>query len=105
MQLLPFRRLTDLEAVSGIPTCYIFACPQDAEPLPMDTPLHGLIPYGTSREPGLILASPEGKIHCWDSLGMGLAGGGRAFKTKLELLQDEKITTMIRADVSISLEG
>ena len=66
----------------------------------MDTPLHSLIPYGTSREPGLILASPEGNIHCWDSLGMGLAGSERAFKTKLEVAQNERITTLTRANVS-----
>ncbi|KAI0094031.1 Non-repetitive/WGA-negative nucleoporin C-terminal-domain-containing protein [Irpex rosettiformis] len=86
------------QALTGTPTCYIFACPQDAEPLLMDTPLHGLIPYGTSREPGLILASPEGNTRCWDSLGMGLAGGERAFETKLEVAQDERITTLTRAD-------
>lgn len=66
----------------------------------MDTPLHGLIPYGPSREPGLILASAGGTIHFWDSLGMGLAGGERAFKVSLGLAQDERVTTLTRADVS-----
>ena len=65
----------------------------------MDTPLHGLIPYGPSREPGLVLASPGGLIYFWDSLGMGLAGGERAFKAALELTQDERVTTLTRADV------
>ncbi|KAI0341587.1 hypothetical protein BDW22DRAFT_1358408 [Trametopsis cervina] len=87
------------QALTGTPTCYIFACPQDVSPLPMANPLHALIPYGTAREPGLILASPGGKIHCWDSLGMGLAGGERAFKADLELSSDyEQVTTLTRAD-------
>lgn len=86
------------QALTGTPTCYIFACPQDIEPLPMDTALHALVPYGPTREPGLILLSPGGILHFWDSLAMGLAGGEPSSHSSLPLNVDERVTTLRRAD-------
>lgn len=67
----------------------------------MDTPLHALVPYNNTREPGLILLTPGGVLHFWDSLGMGLAGGEPTSKSTLPLSagDDEKVTTLTRADV------
>lgn len=89
------------QALTGTPTCYIFACPQDIEPLPMDTALHALVPYGQTREPGLLLLSPGGILHFWDSLAMGLAGGEPSERSSLTLSSDERVTTLTRADVRI----
>ena len=66
----------------------------------MATPLHALIPYGSSREPGLILATPGGHIRYWDSLGIGLAGGENYNSLTLDLADEERVTTLTRADVS-----
>jgi nuclear pore complex protein Nup133 len=65
----------------------------------MDTALHALVPYNSSREPGLILLSPGGILHFWDSLGMGLAGGEPSSRSSLPLVQDERVTTLSRVDV------
>ena len=70
----------------------------------MDTPLHALVPYGPTREPGLILLTPGGILHFWDSLGMGLAGGVPSSRSNLPLTTDERVTTLTRADVRALLE-
>lgn len=69
----------------------------------MDTPLHALVPFGSAREPGLILISPAGLVHFWDSLGMGLAGGTPSSMSSLSLNEDERVTAFTRADVSFPL--
>ena len=65
----------------------------------MDTALHALVPYGPTREPGLILLSPGGVLHFWDSLAMGLAGGEPSSYSSLPLDVEERATTLTRADV------
>ncbi|KAF8921233.1 hypothetical protein CPB85DRAFT_1428242 [Mucidula mucida] len=84
------------QAVKGIPTCYIFSCPRDYDQ--MAAPLHGLIPYSTSREPGLILMSPSGQIRLWDSISIGLAGGDHFSSSSLTLSSDEYVTNLLRVD-------
>ncbi|KAF8892544.1 Non-repetitive/WGA-negative nucleoporin C-terminal-domain-containing protein [Infundibulicybe gibba] len=84
------------QAVKGTPTCYIFACPQDYnQTMP---PFHGLVPYGSSREPGLILVTSAGEIRFWDSIGIGLAGGEHFTTTDLGLSSDEQVTNFMRCD-------
>lgn len=63
-------------------------------------PYHALVPYGPSREPGLILLSMTGEIRFWDNIGIGLAGGDHYTLTLLELVGLEYISNFIRADVS-----
>lgn len=88
------------KALKGIPTCYIFACPQDASIRP---PLHALVPQGFSREPGLILVSAGGFIRFWDSIGIGLAGGENYSASQLDDIdRDEEVTNLLRTDVSLS---
>ncbi|KAG9226276.1 hypothetical protein CCMSSC00406_0003155 [Pleurotus cornucopiae] len=84
------------QAVKGTPTCYIFSCPQDEEP--SGPPLHVLVPFVKTREPGLILISPLGEIRYWDSIGIGLAGGENYVTLHLDLSEDESVTTLTRAD-------
>ncbi|KAF5381087.1 hypothetical protein D9615_003993 [Tricholomella constricta] len=84
------------QAVKGTPTCYIFSCPQDPEQ--QHPPFHALIPYGSSREPGLILAAQDGSIRFWDSIGIGLAGGDHFTTIKLNLSQGESVTNLVRSD-------
>ncbi|KAI0957243.1 hypothetical protein AcW1_005700 [Taiwanofungus camphoratus] len=86
------------QALTGTPTCYIFLCPQDVFQDAMVTPFHALVPYGPSREPGLIISSPTGQIRFWDSLGMGLAGGDKFALSSLELDEGENVTTLTRSD-------
>ncbi|KAF9533020.1 hypothetical protein CPB83DRAFT_903494 [Crepidotus variabilis] len=84
------------QALKGIPTCYIFACPQDVALRP---PFHALVPQGSSREPGLILVSAGGRIRFWDSIGIGLAGGENFSASQLEdMVYDEEVTNLVRAD-------
>lgn len=87
-----------VQAVKGTPTCYIFSCPQSTES--RSPPFHGLIPYTTSREPGLILVAPSGEVRLWDSIGIGLAGGKNYSTVDLGLSDDEEVTNLIRSDVS-----
>ena len=85
------------QAIRGTPTCYIFSCPSENA-----CPYHALVPYGPSREPGLILLSMNGEIRFWDSIGIGLAGGEHFSMTILDLVGSEYISNFIRADVSVS---
>ncbi len=85
--------------MKGTPTCYIFSCPQDEEP--SGPPLHVLVPFVKTREPGLILISPLGEIRYWDSIGIGLAGGENYITLHLDLAEDESVTTLTRADVRV----
>jgi nuclear pore complex protein Nup133 len=84
--------------VRGTPTCYIFACPGNY--FHNATPYHSLIPYGHSREPGLILISVSGELRFWDGIGIGLAGGAHYSAAHLGLASGEVVTNFIRADVS-----
>ncbi|KAJ3847514.1 hypothetical protein EV368DRAFT_76646 [Lentinula lateritia] len=83
-------------AVKGIPTCYIFTCPYDLNQT--SPPFHSLVPWGSSREPGLILISTAGEIRLWDSVGIGLAGGDRYSTTYLELISEDIVTGLKRVD-------
>ncbi|KAI0079884.1 hypothetical protein K474DRAFT_1696036 [Panus rudis PR-1116 ss-1] len=78
------------QALTGTPTCYIFACPPEAVPMPMSTPFHALVPYNNQREPG--------QIRFWESLASGLAGGEHWSPTTLDLLDEERVTTLTRAE-------
>jgi len=80
----------------GIPTCYIFPCPVDPS---QAAPLYAFVPYGGSREPGLILASQSGEIWFWNNIGVGLAGGEQYSKILLELQSNENINSLTRLDV------
>ncbi|KAJ7632668.1 hypothetical protein FB45DRAFT_978375 [Roridomyces roridus] len=84
------------QAVKGTPTCYIFACPQDYDR--SDPPFHELVPYTSTREPGLILVSLSGQVRFWDSIGIGLAGGQNYSTADLGLSSDEVVTNFLRAD-------
>ncbi|KAH9079551.1 Non-repetitive/WGA-negative nucleoporin C-terminal-domain-containing protein [Lactarius deliciosus] len=83
--------------LSGVPTCYIFPCPADPS---QAAPLHAFVPYGSSCEPGLILASPSGELWFWNNIGVGLAGGEQYSKILLELESNEIPQTFV---VSTSL--
>ncbi|KAI9509614.1 Non-repetitive/WGA-negative nucleoporin C-terminal-domain-containing protein [Russula earlei] len=79
----------------GIPTCYIFPCPADPS---QAAPLYAFVPYGSSREPGLILASQSGEVWFWNNIGVGLAGGEQYSKIVLELQSNENINSLTRLD-------
>ncbi|KAI0273769.1 Non-repetitive/WGA-negative nucleoporin C-terminal-domain-containing protein [Gloeopeniophorella convolvens] len=83
------------QELSGIPTCYIFACPVDPS---QAAPLHAFVPYGGSPEPGLILASQSGEVLFWNNIGIGLAGGEQYSKIILELESGEVLTSLTRID-------
>lgn len=83
------------KVIKGIPTCYIFGCPQGSSP-----PFHGLFPYDSVREPALVLLSNLGEMRFWDSIGIGLAGGDFYSTTNLGLRGDELVTDFLRLDVS-----
>jgi hypothetical protein len=80
----------------GIPTCYIFPCPADPS---QAAPLYAFVPYGGSREPGLILASQSGEVWFWNNIGVGLAGGEQYSKILLEMQSNEIVNSLTRLDV------
>ncbi|EIW51716.1 uncharacterized protein TRAVEDRAFT_136690 [Trametes versicolor FP-101664 SS1] len=86
------------QALTGTPTCYIFGCPREPYPPPMATPFHALVPFGSQREPGLIVCSNIGQVRFWDSIGMGLAGGDNFSFSVLSLVEGENVTNLVRAD-------
>ena len=88
------------QAIKGIPTCYILPCPWDYNQT--NPPFHCLVPYGSGREPGLILISTTGEIRFWDSIGIGLAGGDRYTTTHLGIGSEDLVTNLIRVDVRAS---
>ncbi|KAF8478553.1 Non-repetitive/WGA-negative nucleoporin C-terminal-domain-containing protein [Russula ochroleuca] len=79
----------------GIPTCYIFPCPADPS---QAAPLYAFVPYSSSREPGLILASQSGEVWFWNNIGVGLAGGEQYSKILLELQTNEIVNSLTRLD-------
>lgn len=83
------------QAVSGIPTCYIFACPVNEDDH-LTPPLHALIPYGAGREPGLLLMNHAGKVRLWDSISIGLAGGGHYTEASLTLEPYETVSHLVQ---------
>ena len=83
--------------ILGTPTCYIFPCPMD---YPMaSAPFLSLASYDGTREPGLVLLSPGGKVRFWDSIGLGLTGGEHAYTSSLGLEDEEIVTCFVRAGV------
>ncbi|KIK57777.1 hypothetical protein GYMLUDRAFT_45965 [Collybiopsis luxurians FD-317 M1] len=86
-------------AVKGIPTCYIFTCPYDYNQT--NPPFHSLVPWGSGREPGLILISTAGEVRFWDSVGIGLAGGDRYSTIHLGLASEDIVTGLKRIDTQI----
>ncbi|KAI0302174.1 Non-repetitive/WGA-negative nucleoporin C-terminal-domain-containing protein [Russula brevipes] len=83
------------QELAGVPTCYIFPCPVDTS---QAAPLYAFVPYGSSREPGLILASQSGEIWFWNNIGVGLAGGEQYSKILLELQSNENVNSLTRLD-------
>ncbi|KAN0123739.1 Non-repetitive/WGA-negative nucleoporin C-terminal domain containing protein [Russula decolorans] len=83
------------QEIVGIPTCYIFPCPADSS---QAAPLYAFVPYGGSREPGLILASQSGEVWFWNNIGAGLAGGEQYSKILLELQSNEIVNSLTRLD-------
>jgi len=90
-----------VQTTRGTPImCYIFPCPQHDGVT--NLPLYAFLPQGTDREPGLILVSVYGQVRIWDSVGAGL-GGGKNFTTmELNLMEDERVTNLVRFNVSWS---
>ncbi|KAG6874188.1 hypothetical protein C0995_003734 [Termitomyces sp. Mi166 len=82
--------LTGFALVASAQTCFVW---QHAQP-----PFHALIPHSTSREPGLILLSPDGTIRFWDSIGIGLAGGDHYSTIQLDVAPGESVTNLLRSD-------
>jgi nuclear pore complex protein Nup133 len=86
-----------VQALTVIPTCYIFSCPSNNGQ--NTTPFHALVPSTPSREPGLLLVSSSGNIRYWDSVASGLAGGEHFVTASLSLSSNEEVTTLSRSEV------
>ncbi|KAG9005375.1 hypothetical protein FRB90_010415 [Tulasnella sp. 427] len=84
-------------AHSLYPTCYMFPMPSIATSSGnLLTPFASLVPYGTTREPGLIVASGEGELRFWDSVDTGLAGAEHFTSVQLDLVTAEFVTGLYR---------
>jgi nuclear pore complex protein Nup133 len=59
-----------------------------------------LIPYGSSREPGLVMISSTGEIRLWESINAGLAGADQFYSSSAPLSAGEYISNMYRCEVS-----
>lgn len=62
-------------------------------------PFASLLPFGASREPGLILVSSSGEVRLWDDIGSGLAGAERFSTAKIPLSDTETVEGLERVDV------
>lgn len=65
----------------------------------LTVPFASLLPFGASREPGLILVSSTGEVRFWDSIGTGLAGAERFSTARITLSDNETVTGLERVDV------
>ncbi|GJJ12103.1 hypothetical protein Clacol_006344 [Clathrus columnatus] len=92
----------DMQTTSHSPTCYIFPVPPADPSLPYPTvPYASFVPFGPSREPGLILVSGSGELRFWDSIGIGLAGAERFSSTKVDLIENDFVTGLERLETTI----
>ncbi|EIW85147.1 hypothetical protein CONPUDRAFT_70040 [Coniophora puteana RWD-64-598 SS2] len=83
------------QSPKGSPTCYIFSSPGEGS---NSCPFHALVPFGATREPGLVLLAPHGELRFWESISNGLAGGDHFSTSQLSLEVDEYITNLTRVD-------
>lgn len=84
-------------AHSLYPTCYMFPMPSVTTTSGnLLTPFASFVPYGTTREPGLIVASGTGELRFWDSVDTGLAGAEHFTSTQLDLVAAEYVTGLYR---------
>ncbi|KIO32563.1 hypothetical protein M407DRAFT_213755, partial [Tulasnella calospora MUT 4182] len=87
-------------AYSLYPTCYMFPMPPVTTTSGnLLTPFASFVPYGTTREPGLIVVSGEGELRFWDSVDTGLAGAEHFTSTQLDLVSGEYVTGLYRYEV------
>jgi nuclear pore complex protein Nup133 len=66
----------------------------------LTVPFASLLPFGASREPGLILVSSSGEVRFWDSIGTGLAGAERFSTTRIALAENESVNGVERVVAS-----
>ncbi|CAE6375959.1 unnamed protein product [Rhizoctonia solani] len=90
----------------GSPTCYIFPTPRETKnPTHTLLPNVSLIPYGASREPGLLIVSTAGEIRIWESINAGLAGAEHFYTTSASLSGGEYISSLYRCEASFYIMG
>lgn len=90
---------------AGSATCYLFPNPeislQGEEALTL-LPSISLVPYGPTREPGLIACSATGEIRFWNSVATGLTGAEKYQLTQLTLSKNELVNRLYRCEVRFS---
>ncbi|KAG8764279.1 hypothetical protein FRC11_005083 [Ceratobasidium sp. 423] len=85
----------------GSPTCYIFPTPRETKDVTHTLlPNVSLIPYGASREPGLLIVSTTGEIRIWESINAGLAGAEHFYTTSASLSGREYVSSLYRCEAS-----
>ncbi|KAG8684682.1 hypothetical protein FRC09_015237, partial [Ceratobasidium sp. 395] len=86
----------------GSPTCYIFPTPRQQASAGAAShlmlPNVSLIPYGSSREPGLVMIASTGEIRLWESINAGLAGAEQFYSNSVPLSAGEYVSTMHRSE-------
>lgn len=90
----------------GSPTCYIFPAPREPSKKSHTLlPNVSLIPYGASREPGLVIVSSSGEIRIWESINAGLAGADHFYTTSAPLSTGEYVSTIYRCEATFYILG
>ncbi|KAF8610233.1 hypothetical protein BDV93DRAFT_517387 [Ceratobasidium sp. AG-I] len=88
----------------GSPTCYIFPTPgqhdNSASSSHLLLPNVSLIPYGSSREPGLVMIASTGEIRLWESINAGLAGADQFYSSLVPVSAGEYVSSMYRCEAS-----
>ncbi|KAG8747615.1 hypothetical protein FRC10_000157 [Ceratobasidium sp. 414] len=88
----------------GSPTCYIFPTPRQQASAGAAShlmlPNVSLIPYGSSREPGLVMVASTGEIRLWESINAGLAGAEQFYSSSVPLSAGEHVSTMYRSEAA-----
>ncbi|KAF8710546.1 Non-repetitive/WGA-negative nucleoporin C-terminal, partial [Rhizoctonia solani] len=98
---LNFPSEPPLQRSHGSPTCYIFPTPRENKDATHTLlPNVSLIPYGASREPGLLIVSTAGEIRIWESINAGLAGAEHFYTTSASLSGGEYISSLYRCEAS-----
>ena len=91
------------------PTAYVFPCPSPIHSTDKSNlssaytlPAAILTSSATSREPGLLLISPNGEYRFWEHVGMALSGVDKFIDGQInDLNNGETVTGLYESDVSL----
>jgi nuclear pore complex protein Nup133 len=93
---------TNMQRTNSSPTTYTFPAPQLSRGYGQVIPpvLSAFYSGSSTGEPGLLLISPTGEVHFWETISMALSNVDRYREAEIELGDDDYADKIWRIDVS-----